>query len=122
MHTGKLSSSSRTWMYDFKRFNWLTCLGHIASSIKVFAIVGLIILGIVLDLGGGPNHDRQEEFIPDTVPQILTFVPESVSVTGNILARSFSTMTFPEPLAGSSHGGASSPKLLSPSLEQRLSL
>lgn len=28
------------------------------SAIKVIAIVGLIILGIVLDLGGGPNHDR----------------------------------------------------------------
>ena len=28
------------------------------SSIKVIAITGLIILGIVLDLGGGPNHDR----------------------------------------------------------------
>ncbi|KAF9232361.1 amino acid permease [Melanogaster broomeanus] len=28
------------------------------ASIKVITIVGLIILGIVLDLGGGPNHDR----------------------------------------------------------------
>ncbi|GAA95789.1 uncharacterized protein L969DRAFT_62736 [Mixia osmundae IAM 14324] len=28
------------------------------SLIKVIAIVGLIILGIVIDLGGGPNHDR----------------------------------------------------------------
>jgi yeast amino acid transporter len=27
-------------------------------SIKVLTITGLIILGIVLDLGGGPNHDR----------------------------------------------------------------
>jgi amino acid permease len=27
-------------------------------SIKVITIVGLIILGIVLDLGGGPNQDR----------------------------------------------------------------
>ena len=30
----------------------------IFCSIKVVTIVGLIILGIVLDLGGGPNHDR----------------------------------------------------------------
>ncbi|THH11561.1 hypothetical protein EW145_g583 [Phellinidium pouzarii] len=30
----------------------------IFASIKVATIVGLIILGIVLDLGGGPNHDR----------------------------------------------------------------
>ncbi|KAF8473614.1 amino acid permease [Gautieria morchelliformis] len=30
----------------------------IFASIKVIAIIGLIILGIVLDLGGGPNHDR----------------------------------------------------------------
>ena len=29
-----------------------------ASSIKVITIVGLIILGIIIDLGGGPNHDR----------------------------------------------------------------
>lgn len=28
------------------------------SLIKVTTIVGLIILGIILDLGGGPNHDR----------------------------------------------------------------
>lgn len=28
------------------------------SLIKVLAIIGLIILGIVLDLGGGPTHDR----------------------------------------------------------------
>lgn len=28
------------------------------ASIKVVTIVALIILGIVLDLGGGPNHDR----------------------------------------------------------------
>ncbi|KAF7985764.1 hypothetical protein HWV62_369 [Athelia sp. TMB] len=28
------------------------------SFIKVITIVGLIIMGIVLDLGGGPNHDR----------------------------------------------------------------
>ncbi|KAJ7283484.1 amino acid permease [Mycena rebaudengoi] len=30
----------------------------IFASVKVITIVGLIILGIVLDLGGGPNHDR----------------------------------------------------------------
>ncbi|KZP23307.1 amino acid permease [Athelia psychrophila] len=30
----------------------------IFASIKVVTIVGLIILGVVLDLGGGPNHDR----------------------------------------------------------------
>lgn len=28
------------------------------ASIKLITIVGLIILGIVLMLGGGPNHDR----------------------------------------------------------------
>ncbi|KIJ68243.1 hypothetical protein HYDPIDRAFT_24541 [Hydnomerulius pinastri MD-312] len=30
----------------------------IFASIKVVTITGLIILGIILDLGGGPNHDR----------------------------------------------------------------
>ncbi|KAG2136380.1 amino acid permease [Suillus bovinus] len=30
----------------------------IFASIKVIAITGLLILGIVLDLGGSPNHDR----------------------------------------------------------------
>ncbi|EIW86545.1 amino acid permease [Coniophora puteana RWD-64-598 SS2] len=30
----------------------------IFASIKIITIVGLIILGIVLDLGGGPDHDR----------------------------------------------------------------
>ncbi|KAI0075661.1 amino acid permease [Panus rudis PR-1116 ss-1] len=28
------------------------------ASIKVVTIIGLLILGLVLDLGGGPNHDR----------------------------------------------------------------
>jgi len=28
------------------------------ASIKVLTITGLIILGIIIDLGGGPNHDR----------------------------------------------------------------
>ena len=28
------------------------------SSIKIMTIIGLIILGIVIDLGGAPNHDR----------------------------------------------------------------
>lgn len=28
------------------------------ASIKVLTIVGLIILGIIIDLGGGPDHDR----------------------------------------------------------------
>ncbi|KII83798.1 hypothetical protein PLICRDRAFT_180140 [Plicaturopsis crispa FD-325 SS-3] len=30
----------------------------IFASIKIVSITGLIILGIILDLGGGPNHDR----------------------------------------------------------------
>ena len=30
----------------------------ILASIKVLTIVGLIILGLVIDLGGAPNHDR----------------------------------------------------------------
>lgn len=30
----------------------------VTASIKVITFLGLIILGIVLDLGGGPNHDR----------------------------------------------------------------
>jgi hypothetical protein len=28
------------------------------SSIKVLTITGMIILGIIVDLGGGPDHDR----------------------------------------------------------------
>jgi amino acid permease len=36
----------------------LTGLTWTHSSIKVITVVGLIILGLVLDLGGGPNHDR----------------------------------------------------------------
>ena len=31
---------------------------HVSSSIKVLAIIGIIILGIIVDLGGGPEHDR----------------------------------------------------------------
>ena len=46
--------SRRASFYDSSIFltHWTT------SSIKVVTIVGLIILGIILDLGGGPNHDR----------------------------------------------------------------
>lgn len=28
------------------------------NQIKILTLVGLIILGIILDLGGGPTHDR----------------------------------------------------------------
>jgi len=30
----------------------------IFASAKILAVIGVIILAIVLDLGGGPNHDR----------------------------------------------------------------
>ncbi|KJA26160.1 hypothetical protein HYPSUDRAFT_199366 [Hypholoma sublateritium FD-334 SS-4] len=56
------------------------------SSIKVVTITGLIILGIILDLGGGPSHDRigfrywkdpgpfaQFENISGTVGRFLAF-------------------------------------------------
>ena len=39
------------------QFRQLTNPRCIVSSIKVLTIVGLIILGIILDLGGGPDHD-----------------------------------------------------------------
>lgn len=50
--------------YDFSISIINICLGLYGecefyfASIKVLTIVGLIILGIVLDLGGGPDHDR----------------------------------------------------------------
>lgn len=91
------------------------------SSIKVITIVGLIILGIVLDLGGGPDHDRQGGFTPDRMLKILKFISESDSVTGKTPARSFSTMAFLEPQVDLSDGGASFPKPLSLSLERRSS-
>lgn len=91
------------------------------SSIKVITIVGLIILGIVLDLGGGPDHDRQGGSTPDRMLKILKFISESDSVTGKTPARSFSTMAFLEPQVGLSDGGASFPKPLSLSLERRSS-
>lgn len=28
------------------------------SSIKVIALIGLILMGIIIDLGGNPEHDR----------------------------------------------------------------
>ncbi|KAK0440399.1 amino acid permease [Desarmillaria tabescens] len=64
------------WNKDTNNAAWITmCLGvaviinlfgagaygeaeFIFASIKVITIVGLVILGVVLDLGGGPNHDR----------------------------------------------------------------
>lgn len=45
---------------------------HSFSSIKVITIVGLIILGIILDLGGGPDHDRQGTFTPGVAFGTLT--------------------------------------------------
>jgi len=105
-----------------KPSNLLTCTDDLLyrSSIKVFAIVGLIILGIIIDLGGGPNHDRQGDFALDRTPRALTFVTESDSVIGKIPARSFSTTVSLEPPVGLLHGGASYPKLLSLSSERRL--
>ena len=106
-----------------RAFNLLTHTDDLLhrSSIKVFAIVGLIILGIIIDLGGGPNHDRQGDFALDRILRTLTFVSESDSVTGKTPARSFSTMAFLEPQVGLSDGGASFPKPLSLSLERRSS-
>ena len=44
----------------YRRLTSTKLSAHIAfsSSIKVITITGLIILGIIVDLGGGPNHDR----------------------------------------------------------------
>ncbi|KAN0065116.1 hypothetical protein ACQY0O_001613 [Thecaphora frezii] len=30
----------------------------VTSMVKIFAFIGLILFGIIIDLGGGPNHDR----------------------------------------------------------------
>ncbi|KAA1088612.1 hypothetical protein PGTUg99_006712 [Puccinia graminis f. sp. tritici] len=47
-----------TTTVNFFGVKWYGEAEFFCSAIKVAAIVGLIILGIVLDLGGGPNHDR----------------------------------------------------------------
>ncbi|KAH9464044.1 hypothetical protein Pst134EA_002462 [Puccinia striiformis f. sp. tritici] len=47
-----------TTAVNFFGVKWYGEAEFVCSAIKVTAIVGLIILGIVLDLGGGPNHDR----------------------------------------------------------------
>ncbi len=54
-----MESASSSLRKSFVR-NMCRALAHdtFSSSIKVITITGLIILGIVLDLGGGPNHDR----------------------------------------------------------------
>ena len=56
MHTESQSSGSGKYRHQI-------CVQFVAyrliySSIKVITITGIIILGIVVDLGGGPNHDR----------------------------------------------------------------
>ncbi|ORY79289.1 putative amino acid permease [Leucosporidium creatinivorum] len=43
---------------NFVGVNWYGESEVIFSSIKILLFVGLIILGIVLDLGGGPDHKR----------------------------------------------------------------
>ena len=30
---------------------------------KIFFIIGLIIVGLVIDLGGGPDHDRESSTV-----------------------------------------------------------
>lgn len=30
----------------------------VASCVKIVALIGLLILSLVIDLGGGPTHDR----------------------------------------------------------------
>ncbi|CCL98194.1 uncharacterized protein FIBRA_00188 [Fibroporia radiculosa] len=59
-----LSKSPRTYYINDSLTKFARASGvygeaeFIFASIKVFTITGLIILGIVIDLGGGPNHDR----------------------------------------------------------------
>ncbi|OAV99426.1 hypothetical protein PTTG_04513 [Puccinia triticina 1-1 BBBD Race 1] len=47
-----------TTTVNFFGVKWYGEAEFVCSAVKVIAIVGLIILGIILDLGGGPNHDR----------------------------------------------------------------
>lgn len=56
--TVNASSSSRKRFIHVLHRSLQALTTHARSSIKVITITGLIILGIVLDLGGGPNHDR----------------------------------------------------------------
>lgn len=52
---GRIHICVRTFTRSPGNVPFLTLL---YSSIKVVTITGLIILGLVLDLGGGPTHDR----------------------------------------------------------------
>ncbi|PLW19745.1 hypothetical protein PCANC_01987 [Puccinia coronata f. sp. avenae] len=47
-----------TTTINFFGVKWYGEAEFFCSAVKVTAIVGLIILGVILDLGGGPNHDR----------------------------------------------------------------
>ena len=49
------SGSGEHHRYALRRFPIHT---SVSSSIKVLTIVGMIVLGIIVDLGGGPKHDR----------------------------------------------------------------
>jgi len=75
-----------TTTVNFFGVKWYGEAEFFCSAVKVSAIVGLIILGIILDLGGGPNHDRvgfrywispgpfnQLNGIPDTLGRFLAF-------------------------------------------------
>ncbi|KZV99042.1 amino acid permease [Exidia glandulosa HHB12029] len=43
---------------NFLGARWYGEAEFVFASIKIITIIGLIVLGIVLDLGGGPNHER----------------------------------------------------------------
>jgi len=38
--------------------NWVIISFQLDRRLAVTLIIGLIIAGLVIDLGGGPNHDR----------------------------------------------------------------
>jgi hypothetical protein len=56
--TERPSSSSRSCLHSPAVDEHSSPFLRTHSSIKVVTITGLIVLGIVLDLGGGPNRDR----------------------------------------------------------------
>ena len=77
------------------------------SSLKVIAIVGLIILGVILMAGGGPNHDPigfrywrnpGKSFLVFTDPQLIVQVPLTRCPSTVV------TLLSPAPLVNSSPG------------------
>lgn len=66
---------------------WFGESEFVFSTIKIALISGLIIVGLVIDLGGGPDHDRRGFRVRQTSSSFDAIYADAVHSTGKTQAR-----------------------------------